>query len=86
MNRQPSTKADPHAVYGALDTTLRETYRSPVIRSFANKRTAAIWQGLPPRRMARELARQARARLLELASVPDLAALGQKRGNRLEAL
>jgi addiction module HigA family antidote len=36
--------------------------------------------------MARELARQARARLLELASVPDLAALGQKRGNRLEAL
>ena len=57
-----------------------------MIESFADKRTAAIFQGLEVRGLPREIQDAARRKLKVIDAVPDLGALRVPPGNRLEAL
>jgi toxin HigB-1 len=57
-----------------------------MIRSFADKRTAALFGGRRVRGISDDLARQARKRLALVADARDLADLAARKGNRLEAL
>jgi proteic killer suppression protein len=57
-----------------------------VIRSFADKRTAAIWADRMPRGFPSDLAKVSRRKLRALAAVTDLEDLRKPPGNRLEAL
>jgi len=57
-----------------------------VIESFADKRTAAIFQGLEVRGLPREIQDAARRKLKVIDAAPDLVALRAPPGNRLEAL
>jgi toxin HigB-1 len=57
-----------------------------VIKSFADKRTARIFQGEPVRRVPAELALQAQRKLILLHRTRALADLAARRGNRLEKL
>lgn len=57
-----------------------------MIRSFADKRTAALFAGHAVRGMARNLQRRARAKLQALDAAKRLDDLRVPPGNRLEAL
>jgi toxin HigB-1 len=57
-----------------------------VIRSFADKRTAAVFAGLMVRNLPNEIQRRARAKLLAIDSAGQLDDLRIPPGNRLEAL
>jgi toxin HigB-1 len=57
-----------------------------VIRSFADKRTAAIWADHMPKGFPSDLAKVSRRKLRALAAATDLEDLRQPPGNRLEAL
>jgi proteic killer suppression protein len=57
-----------------------------VIESFADKRTAAIFQGLEVRGLPREIQDAARRKLKVIDAAPDLGTLRVPPGNRLEAL
>ncbi|MEK0083324.1 type II toxin-antitoxin system RelE/ParE family toxin [Benzoatithermus flavus] len=57
-----------------------------MIRSFAGKRTALLFQGGPVRHVHPDLARQARKKLLLLHRARSLADLAARRGNHLEKL
>jgi proteic killer suppression protein len=65
--------------------TICDTYRS-VIRSFADKRTAAIWADQMPKGFPADLAKRARRKLRVLAAARGLEELRQPPGNHLEAL
>lgn len=69
-----------------VDDTNTERYYGGVIKSFADKATAAVFLGQEVRRMARSLQAQARRKLFVLDAAPDLQALAVVPGNRLEAL
>ena len=58
----------------------------PVIESFADKRTAAIFQGLQVRGLPGEIQDAARRKLKAIDAAPDFGALRVPPGNRLEAL
>jgi proteic killer suppression protein len=62
-----------------------DTYRD-VIRSFADKRTAAIWADRMPKGFPSDLAKTARRKLRMLAAATRLEDLRSPSGNRLEAL
>jgi len=62
-----------------------DTYHS-VIRSFADKRTAAVWAGRLPKGLAVDLANASRRKLRLLAAARSLLDLRVPLGNRLEAL
>jgi toxin HigB-1 len=64
---------------------IRDTYRD-VIRSFADKRTAAIWLDRMPKGFPIDVAKVARRKLRMLASATRLEDLRNPPGNRLEAL
>jgi proteic killer suppression protein len=64
---------------------IRNTYRI-VIRSFAYKRTAAIWVDRMPKGFLNDLAKVARRKLRMLASATRLEDLRNPPGNRLETL
>ncbi len=57
-----------------------------MIRSFADKRTAAIFAGYAVRDLALRLQLRARAKLLAIDAAKQLADLRVPPGNRLEAL
>jgi toxin HigB-1 len=57
-----------------------------VIRSFADKRTAAIWADRMPKGFPSDLAKVSRRKLRTLAAVARLHDLRQPPANRLEAL
>lgn len=57
-----------------------------MIRSFADKATAAVFAGHQVRRMAPALQAQARRKLSILDAAPSLESLATVPGNRLEAL
>jgi toxin HigB-1 len=57
-----------------------------VNRSFADKRTAAIWADLMPKGFPNDLAKVARRKLRMLASATRLEDLQRPPGNRLETL
>jgi proteic killer suppression protein len=57
-----------------------------VIRSFADKRTAAVFQGLVPKRLPPSIAQRAQAKLALLDAAASLEELRVPPGNRLEAL
>ncbi len=59
---------------------------SIVIKSFADKRTAAIFAGCAVRRVPQGLQRRARAKLLVIDAARDLTDLRSPPGNHLEAL
>ena len=61
-------------------------YDTNVIRSFADKRTAAIFAGYVVRRLPQQLQRRARAKLLAIDAARRLEDLRAPPGNRLEAL
>jgi proteic killer suppression protein len=64
---------------------IRHTYRS-VIRSFADRRTAAIWVDRMPKGFPNDLAKVARRKLRMLESATGLEDLRNPPGNRLEPL
>jgi toxin HigB-1 len=64
---------------------IRHTYRS-VIRSFADRRTAAIWMDRMPKGFPNDLAKVARRKLRMLESATRLEDLRNPPGNRLETL
>jgi toxin HigB-1 len=57
-----------------------------VIRTFADKRTAAIFAAYAVRGLPTQIQRRARAKLLAIDAAKDLADLRVPPGNRLEAL
>ena len=57
-----------------------------MIRSFADKRTAAVFEGLVPKAFAQVLASRAQTKLAVLDSANSLGDLRATPGNRLEAL
>ena len=57
-----------------------------MIRSFADKRTAAIWADRRPKGFPSDLAKMARRKLRALAAAIRLEDLRQPPGNHLEAL
>jgi len=57
-----------------------------VIKSFGDKRTAAIFAGYAIRDLPPQIQRRARAKLLAIDAAKDLADLRVPPGNRLEAL
>jgi proteic killer suppression protein len=57
-----------------------------VIRSFADKRTAAIWMDRTPKGFPSDLAKAARRKLRMVAAATQLEDLRNPPGNRLESL
>lgn len=57
-----------------------------MIKTFADKRTAAVFAGLEVRRMAKPLQKAARRKLMMLDSASSLDTIGATPGNRLEQL
>ena len=69
-----------------LDITFCITIRSIMIKSFADKRTAAIFAGHVVKGLPPQIQKRARARLLALDAAATLDDLRIPPGNRLEAL
>ena len=57
-----------------------------MIKSFADKRTAAVFQGLVPKGMPQTIAQRAQTKLAVLDAAVSLGELRVPPGNRLEAL
>ncbi|MDE2975532.1 MAG: type II toxin-antitoxin system RelE/ParE family toxin [Gemmatimonadota bacterium] len=57
-----------------------------MIRSFADKQTAAVFAGLVARGLPHQIQRRARAKLLMIEAAELLGDLGAPPGNRLEVL
>lgn len=57
-----------------------------MIKSFADKATAAVYSGLEVRRLARPLQNAARRKLIMLDAAPGLESVAAVPGNRFEAL
>ena len=69
-----------------LDRTYRVALRFVVIKSFADKRTAAIFAGYVVRDLPQQIQRRARAKLMAIDAAARLDDLRMPPGNRLEAL
>ena len=77
------------SVHDALrDLTERNVsrYARFVIKTFANKRTAAVFAGQAVRGLPMQIQRRARAKLLAIEAAAQLGDLRAPPGNRLEAL
>ena len=72
--------------YNIIDMPYRYTLRSAVIKSFGDKRTAAIFAGYAIRDLPLQIQRRARAKLLAIDAAKRLDDLRARPGNRLEAL
>lgn len=57
-----------------------------MIKSFADRRTAAVFQGFVPKGMPQKIARRAQTKLAVLDAAASLGELRVPPGNRLEAL
>ena len=69
-----------------LDRAYRISLRWPVIRSFADKRAAAVFAGHAVRGLPMQIQRRARAKLLAIEAAGRLDDLRVPPGNRLELL
>jgi len=69
-----------------LDITSRPAIRFAMIRSFADKRTAALFAGHVVKGLPPQIQKRARAKLLALDAAATLDDLRIPPGNRLEAL
>ena len=69
-----------------IDRTYCSTLRIGVIKSFADKRTAAIFVGYAVRDLPQQIQRRARAKLLAIDAASLLDDLRVPPGNRLKAL
>lgn len=69
-----------------LDCPIVTRYVTIVIRSFADRRTKALFEGVPIKGVAPDLARRTRMKLQQLDAATDLRFLRVPPGNRLEAL
>lgn len=72
--------------YVPVDNTYRYALRSTTIKSFADKRTSAIFAGHAVRDLPMELQKRARVKLLLVDAAARLDDLRAPPGNRLEAL
>ena len=72
--------------YVTIDITYRVAVRFAMIKSFADKRTAAIFGGYAVRGLPAQIQRRARAKLLAIDAAAILDDLRVPPGNRLEAL
>jgi proteic killer suppression protein len=61
-------------------------YYRAMIKTFANKETAAVFAGVTPRRLGAEVMRRAKARLQQLDAACTMEFLRVPPGNRLEKL
>lgn len=82
--RDRDRNARPAAV--PVDSTYRKSLRFAVIKSFADKRTAAIFAGRAVRDLPPDIQRRARTKLLIIDAAVELDELRVPPGNRLEAL
>jgi proteic killer suppression protein len=57
-----------------------------MIKSFADKRTAAVFQGFQVKRLRNEIQETARRKLKQIDAAPSLESLRVPPGNRLELL
>ncbi len=81
--------AQTHARHGPgrrLDRAYRISFRWPVIKSFADKRAAAVFAGHAVRGLPMRIQRRARARLLAVDAAGRLDDLRAPPGNRLGVL
>ena len=78
-------KQGSHTVY-TLDVHIATRYVCILIKSFRDKRTAAIFEGLAARGVGPDLLKRARMRLALLDAAATLAYLRSPPGNRLESL
>jgi toxin HigB-1 len=69
-----------------IDWTYRFAVRSAVIKSFADKRAAAIFAGYAVRHLPSQIQSRARVKLLAIDAAKQLEDLCVPPGNRLEAL
>ncbi len=69
-----------------LDVHMATRYVSSLIKSFHDKRSAAIFAGLPARGVGPDVLKRARMRLALLDAATTLAFLRSPPGNRLESL
>jgi proteic killer suppression protein len=69
-----------------LDVSNGSRYYTLVIRSFRDKRTAALFQGIVAKGVSADLAERARGKLLILDAAVSLEDLRVPPGNRLEKL
>ncbi len=70
----------------AIDRTYRTSLRWPAIKSFADKRAAAVFAGHAVRGLPMEIQRRARIKLLTIEAAGRLDDLRAPPSNRLEAL
>jgi proteic killer suppression protein len=82
--KAPSERNDVRC--GSIVIQYRFTLRSTVIRSFADKRTAAIFAGYAVRDLPPQIQRRGRAKLLAIDAAKQLTDLRAPPGNRLEML
>ena len=69
-----------------LDISADMRHITPVIASFADKRTAAVFRGFSPKGFPSDLLRATRRKLAQIDAARSLADLRAPSGNRLEAL
>ncbi len=69
-----------------IDRAYRYSVRSVMIKSFADKRTAAIFSGYAVKGLPAQVQRRARAKLLAVDAAAKLEDICVPPGNRLEAL
>jgi len=76
----------PPSVTFSLDETYRLAVRLVMIKSFADKRTAAIFAGYSVKGLPAQIQKRARAKLMAIDAAAQLDDLRIPPGNRLEAL
>jgi len=69
-----------------IDGTFRYSVRFAMIKSFADKRTAALFSGYAVKGLPSQIQRRARAKLLAVDAAAKLEDLRVPPGNRLEVL
>lgn len=72
--------------YVRIDLTYRFAVRSKMIKSFADKRTAAIFASFAVKGLPSQMQKRARAKLVAIDASAQLEDLRVPPGNRLEAL
>jgi proteic killer suppression protein len=83
--KAPSRSNDVQSLH-TIDDTIVARYYLAVIRSFADRTTAAVFQGVEVRTLPRTIQPAARRKLMLVDAVTNVMALRAPPGNRLETL
>lgn len=70
----------------SIDNTIGYQYYSTVIKTFADKHTAAIFEGFQVKRLPKEIQDTARRKLKQIDAAGSIESLRVPPGNRLELL